>query len=440
MPEFHYALFKASDVTVVTSPALNLVTLNGMSGTFGSGGVAAEIVVTDDDIYLGNNQYSSIGTGSVVDSTPYTMSNTDGTLGFSGDERLQFNTMIRTYNATPVTATNLYTNAYVTPEASASQTKESYGASFGVPSTPSGAGVGRSVYGIAFNANGPEGTTSWAMHQVRITSATNGTSETYWMVAPTSADQSLSDLTSATSFSSVSYGGMSLVAPAAHPLGLRTGGRANWSGSGESFVCFSKGTMLSTENVSIPVEEVRAGTLLMTKDNGLQPVRWIRSRTVAVDDKTAPICISADALGTGFPKRDLRVSLQHRMIVRSKIAMRMFAQSEVLVAAGKLTDLPGIYVDKSEPEVEYFHVLLDRHDIIFAEGSETESLFTGAHALDMLSPEYYNEVMTLFPELSDLDFKPEPGRYIPTIRQQKRLIERHLQNNRPLQIPQQEAM
>ena len=100
-----------------------------------------------------------------------------------------------------------------------------------------------------------------------------------------------------------------------------------------------------------------------------------------------PIRIVAGALGGGMPTRDLLVSRQHRMVIKSVIALRMFGQSEVLVAAAKLLDLRGVFVDDSLDEVGYFHLVFDDHEIILAEGAETESLLIGPGIMKSIGAE-----------------------------------------------------
>ena len=134
-------------------------------------------------------------------------------------------------------------------------------------------------------------------------------------------------------------------------------------------------------------------------------------------------------MGGGFPERDLLVSRQHRMLVRSKITERMFGKAEVLIPAIKLIELPGIFIDESVDSVEYYHLLFDRHEIIYAEGAPTESLFTGPEALKSLSQEAREEILTIFPEITELSYKPEPACFVPPGKQQKRLIARHLKND-----------
>ena len=107
-------------------------------------------------------------------------------------------------------------------------------------------------------------------------------------------------------------------------------------------------------------------------------------------------------------------------------------QSDVLIAAIKLTALPGIFIDEDVEEVEYYHLLFDQHQVIIAEGAPSESLFTGPHTLSMLSNEAREEIFTIFPELRDLDYTMVPAAFIPAPKQQKHLIARHGQNQQPL--------
>ncbi|ARO14458.1 hypothetical protein BVG79_01112 [Ketogulonicigenium robustum] len=145
-----------------------------------------------------------------------------------------------------------------------------------------------------------------------------------------------------------------------------------------------------------------------------------------------PICITAGALGDNLPAQDLRVSPQHRMLVRSKIAERMFG-GEVLVPAVKLTALPGIYVDEAAASVEYFHILFDQHEIVFANGAESESLHTGPIALASLPAASRAEIFAIFPELEEIGAERELARAVPSGRAIKTLIERHATNDKSIQ-------
>ena len=171
----------------------------------------------------------------------------------------------------------------------------------------------------------------------------------------------------------------------------------------------------------------------LTRDNGAQPVRWIDStrRALRAGSRLAPVRISAGALGDNLPESDLLVSPQHRMLVRSAIAQRMFGTDEVLVAAKQLLQIDGIDIADDLDEVVYVHFIFDRHEIVYANGAESESLYTGPEALKTLSPQAREEILALFPELAD-DALPEPARVLASGRLGRKLAVRHAQNDKPL--------
>ncbi|MEL6572262.1 MAG: Hint domain-containing protein [Pseudomonadota bacterium] len=199
-------------------------------------------------------------------------------------------------------------------------------------------------------------------------------------------------------------------------------------------VCFAQGTMIRTVDGDRPIETLNPGDRVETLTHGPQEVTWIGVRHVAPVElnavpKLRPIRIAAGSLGQGLPVRDLFVSRQHRMVISSKIANRMFGTKEVMVPACKLTQLPGIATDEAAQEVTYFHLLLKHHEAIFAEGAPSESLFAGYGARTMLSPAAIDEIVTIFPEFAEPGFVPQSALPIPPGRQQKQLIARHLKND-----------
>jgi hypothetical protein len=114
--------------------------------------------------------------------------------------------------------------------------------------------------------------------------------------------------------------------------------------------CFTPGTNIDTPQGPVAVEKLQRGDLVQTVDHGPQEIKWIGTRTVNLvgtpsDYKLRPIIIRAGALGSGLPTVDMRVSRQQRMLVSSKIALRMFGEMQVLVAAVRLLDLPGVEID-----------------------------------------------------------------------------------------------
>ncbi|AGT08456.1 Hint domain-containing protein [Paracoccus aminophilus] len=205
------------------------------------------------------------------------------------------------------------------------------------------------------------------------------------------------------------------------------------------FPCFARGTLIETEFGSMPVEDLIEGVQVWTKDNGLQPIRWIGSRhldstVLAQNEAIRPIRIRAGALGANSPTQDLLVSPQHRILVRSRIALKMFGAEEILVAAKQLLQIEGIDIVEDQIEVEYFHFLFDQHEIVLSNGAETESLYTGDEALKSLGSAACEEIFQLFPELRHRT----PGevatgaRLLASGRMGRKLAVRHAQNGKAL--------
>ncbi|AVO38016.1 Hint domain-containing protein [Pukyongiella litopenaei] len=205
----------------------------------------------------------------------------------------------------------------------------------------------------------------------------------------------------------------------------------------EPVPCFASGTRIETERGAVAIENLSAGDLVMTRDNGLQPVRWIGMRALSADilaghDNLRPIRIRRHALGVNIPSTDLLVSPQHRILVRSAIAQRMFGTDEVLVAAKQLCQIDGIDIAEDVARVIYFHMLFDRHEVVIANGAETESLYTGPEALKSVGRQAATEIFTLFPELKERDHTPLAARTLATGCMARKLAGRHMQNGKAL--------
>ena len=110
----------------------------------------------------------------------------------------------------------------------------------------------------------------------------------------------------------------------------------------------------------------------------------------------------------------------------------MFGQDKVLDAAIKLTVLPDVYVDEGADDIEYVHLLFDKHPIIFAECAPTESLFPGPEAMKVLPKDALEEMQALFPQLVDPMNESQSARLIPIGTRQNQLIARHLKNTKPI--------
>lgn len=181
--------------------------------------------------------------------------------------------------------------------------------------------------------------------------------------------------------------------------------------AGLGTLCFCAGTSIETQSGPVAVQDLSIGDMVITKDHGAQPIRWIGSNKRPAVDNIAPIWIKKGALGN---TRDLRVSPQHRMLVRGKRVQEMCGKGAVLVPAKALVDGQDIIVDLSEPTVDYFHIAFDQHEIIYAEGIPSESLYLGgSEAWNMLHPAQRAELRTIFP---DIDPENPSQAYGPTAR------------------------
>ena len=206
-------------------------------------------------------------------------------------------------------------------------------------------------------------------------------------------------------------------------------------------ICFMQGTLIATPTGKQPIETLSVGDLVCTADAGDVPIRWIGGQSfqepqLDSNQKLWPVCIQAGALGPNLPSEDLYVSQQHRVLVRSRIAERMFGEGEIFVPAVKLTKVDGIDVVAAQGPFVYWHLLLDDHQIVFANGAPLESLFTGKEALKALSEAAQADIHKLLPRVLEPDYVPVTARPVPeTGKHTAKLIARHQKNGKDLLTP-----
>jgi hypothetical protein len=151
-------------------------------------------------------------------------------------------------------------------------------------------------------------------------------------------------------------------------------------GSGVEIVaiCFAQGTLIATADGETPVEELAEGDMVATLENGRmvpRAVKWIGHRRVNLaahphPERAAPVRIRAGAIAEGEPARDLVVSPDHCLFIDGK-----------LIPARLLVNDATIVQDRDLRAVTYYHVELDRHAVLLAEGLPAESyLDTGNRA------------------------------------------------------------
>lgn len=139
-------------------------------------------------------------------------------------------------------------------------------------------------------------------------------------------------------------------------------------------VCFAAGTLIATPHGARPVELLRPGDTVMTRDHGPQPVLWVARREGTGLGANAPVHFAPGSIGN---RAALRLSQQHRVLVRAAMAELMFAAPEVLVPAKALIDGQAVRLMPCA-WITYVHLLLARHEILdAANGAPCESLLPG---------------------------------------------------------------
>ncbi len=174
------------------------------------------------------------------------------------------------------------------------------------------------------------------------------------------------------------------------------------SPNGGTVPCFVTGTLILTATGERPVETLEAGDLVVTRDNGLQPLRWVGRKEIAavsdMQDNYYPVCIPAHSFGAGKPAQDLYVSPRHRIMVADYHCDLLFGTPEVLTAAKHLVGSNAFLSDRTSG-FAYFHLLFDQHQIVYSSGLPTESFHPGHIGLEAFDAPVREELFALFPDL-----------------------------------------
>ncbi len=187
------------------------------------------------------------------------------------------------------------------------------------------------------------------------------------------------------------------------------GGATCDTGTGiADIICFTPGTMILTSHGERPIETLTRGDKVVTRDQGLRPIRWIGARTVDATGDAAPVRVGAGQPGDA--RQGLLVSPRHRLLYTGYRAELLFGEPEVLVPAAHLLD--GRHV-RREPRatVTYIHLMLDHHEVIYADGIACESFHAGDMGLGALDDAAREELFALFPAL-----RTAPGHHLETAR------------------------
>ncbi|MEL7212504.1 MAG: Hint domain-containing protein [Pseudomonadota bacterium] len=154
-------------------------------------------------------------------------------------------------------------------------------------------------------------------------------------------------------------------------------------------VSFTRGTMITmASGAQKPIEELQVGDRVLTRDEGAQEIRWIGQSTMRAVGSFAPICIKSGTLNNAG---DLIVSPDHRLFIYQRDDALGAGRSEVLVKARLLVNGKTV-IQQDGGFVDYFQLLFDSHQIIYAEGIAAESFLIDPHTRPAL-PEKLDEAL-----------------------------------------------
>lgn len=163
--------------------------------------------------------------------------------------------------------------------------------------------------------------------------------------------------------------------------------------------CYLRGTNIRTINGECKIEDLKIGDELITHNGSIRPVKWVGRMSYKKSQRPwqqsiLPVLISKGALGDGLPQRDLYVSQRHEMFIDG-----------VLVMAKDLLNSTTIRIsaETGATTIQYFHVMLETHDAILAEGQPAETLRSGAAHREKF--ENFVDYLRLYPNDSKRSLK-----------------------------------
>ncbi|WP_339109435.1 Hint domain-containing protein [Thioclava sp. GXIMD4216] len=173
-------------------------------------------------------------------------------------------------------------------------------------------------------------------------------------------------------------------------------------------VAFTTGTMITIAGgAQRPIETLQPGDRILTRDNGPQPLRLITKSTMRAFGSFAPVVISSGTLGN---EGDLVVSPHHRLFLYRRGPARIGHTAELLVQAKHLVDDEHVW-RREGGYVDYYALIFDRHEIIYAEGIPIESLMVTEASLSQMPEQLTAEIRARMPDLAHKPhFGTEAGR------------------------------
>lgn len=178
---------------------------------------------------------------------------------------------------------------------------------------------------------------------------------------------------------------------------------------GSSVLCFCDGTEIMTNRGTVLIEDLSVGDVVLCKDVGFKPIRWIGSHWFDLsevnDPSLKPIRFGKGSLGKNQPDKDLHLSPNHGVRIEHLLCDLYCAEPEMLFPAKHLVGMKGVS-PSDKVEFGYYHLLLDDHELLQANGAWTESLYFGDTAITSMGREAREELLKIFPILNTATYTP----------------------------------
>lgn len=165
--------------------------------------------------------------------------------------------------------------------------------------------------------------------------------------------------------------------------------------------CTSATGKIMTAQGPVPINALQAGDLVLTRDNGFQPVRWVGQVT---GDKAVPSLVKIDnnAIEAGVPDEALLISGRQKVLLSCASAAQQFGVQEVFVRAADLLHMDGVSKVPTKDMPQMMAILLDHHQVLRINNTWTESLRPDAETLSHLGKDAQNVVAETLPNLKKL--------------------------------------
>lgn len=201
------------------------------------------------------------------------------------------------------------------------------------------------------------------------------------------------------------------------PITTDAAGYNTWQSMSGSTVCFWPATAIATPTGFVRVEHLAIGDTVLLAGGGIASVRLIIRSAAPRSGRAAPISFAPGSLGQARPFTTLRLSPQHRLLVKNKMVQRLCKQPAALIPAKRFCSLPGISRAPAWWPAQYYHLVLDRHAVILANGALCESFYPGTQALANLPFETKRSIQDIYPDPPDL------AGPVPSARDQHKIID-----------------